>query len=291
MDSDRLLSFLHFLVWNQIQSTKNIKKITASMKMVSSAKLKGDENRLKAAKPFNQWTHALGGESKLIEGSTFEELPQKTLIVPFTSDKGLCGGVNTYVSRCTRDVIKNLTNQGKECDLVIVGDKGRGTLRRAYADRIVRTATDVVSPGTFALASALASELVAARAQDYGAVCIIYNSYVNAATYKQYYKVITPFALATEDGGSMPTYDFDSDKPESMGDLFEFMIASQMFHSFMDGAASEQSSRVAAMENATNNAGDMIASLTLRYNRARQSRITTDLIEIISGAAALEKKK
>jgi ATP synthase F1 gamma subunit len=104
------------------------------------------------------------------------------------------------------------------------------------------------------------------------------------------YKVITPFAIATEDGGSMPAYDFDSDKPESMTDLFEFMLASQVFHSFIDGAASEQSSRMTAMENATKNAGEMIDSLTLKYNRARQSRITTELIEIISGASALEDK-
>ena len=258
------------------------------MKMVSAAKLKGDEQRLAAAKPFNTWTSQLSPEPQMIEDATFEELPEKCLIVPFTSEKGLCGGVNSFVTRSVKNMISTLDSQGKSADVVVIGDKGRGQLRRTHGDKILRSATDVVAPGSFALASALASELMAAGAEDYDAVVLVYNSFVNAATYNQMYKVITPFALATEDGGSMPTYDFDSDKPESMGDLFEFMIASQVFHSFMDGAAAEQSSRMTAMENASKNANEMIESLTLQYNRARQARITTELIEIISGASALE---
>eukprot|EP00980_Cylindrotheca_fusiformis_P012630 scaffold3084_cov144-Cylindrotheca_fusiformis.AAC.78 len=276
-------------IFNQINSTKNISKITASMKMVSAAKLKGDETRLAAAIPFNAWANKMSSEPKEVEDATFDELPEKTLIVPFTSDKGLCGGVNSFITRATKSIIAQVESQGKTADVVIVGDKGRAQLNRTHASKIVRTATEVVSPGTFALASALASELFAIGAEDYDAIVIVYNSYVNAAVYKQMYKVITPFAIATEDGGSLPSYDFDSDKPESMGDLFEFMLASQIFHSFMDGAASEQSSRMTAMENASKNAAEMIDSLTLQYNRARQARITTELIEIISGASALDE--
>ena len=281
-------SLFPLLVLNQINSTKNINKITASMKMVSAAKLKGDETRLAAAIPFNSWANTLCSPPKEIEDATFEELPEKCLIVPFTSEKGLCGGVNSFVTRSVKDIVKTLDSQGKSADIVVIGDKGRGQLRRTHGNKILRSATDVQAPGTFALASALATELMAAGAQDYDAVVLVYNEFVNAAVYKQMYKTITPFAIATEDGGSMPTYDFDSDKPESMGDLFEFMIASQCFHSFMDGAASEQSSRMTAMENASKNANEMIDTLTLQYNRARQARITTELIEIISGASALE---
>lgn len=258
------------------------------MKMVSAAKLKGDEGRLAAAEPFNSWTTPLCGAPIEIEEPTYEELPQKCLIVPLTSEKGLCGGINSFITRSTKDCVKKLQEQGKEADIVVIGDKGRGQLRRVLADNIVRSATEVVAPGNFQLASALAAELIAAGASDYDGVVLIYNSFVNAAVYKQMYKVITPFKIATEDGGSLPTYDFDSDKPESMNDLFEYMIASQLFHSFMDGAASEQSARMTAMENASKNANEMIDSLTLQYNRARQARITTELIEIISGASALE---
>ncbi|KAL3903568.1 MAG: hypothetical protein SGILL_010396 [Bacillariaceae sp.] len=256
--------------------------------MVSAAKLKGDEGRLAAAIPFNQWTYQLCGEPAPVEDATYEELPQKVLIVPFTSDKGLCGGINSFISRGTREMVKKLADQGKEADVVVIGDKGRGQMRRTVGDKIIRSATDVVSPGNYTLASALATELVAAGAADYDAVVMIYNSFVNAAVYNQMYKVVIPLTAGTEDGGALPEYDFDGDKMESMADLYEYMLSTQVYHSFMDGAASEQSARMTAMENATKNANDMIGSLTLRYNRARQARITTELIEIISGASALD---
>lgn len=258
------------------------------MKMVSAAKLKGDETRLAISEPFNQWAYTLCPEPKQVDEATFEELPQKVLLVPFTSDKGLCGGINSFISRGVRNCVQKLHAQGKEVDVVVVGDKGRGQMRRTVGDNILRSATEVIAPGTFGLASALATELMAADAMEYDAVVLMYNSYVNAAVYNQMYKIIPPFVYEGEANVSLSTYEFDSDKAEAMADLYEFMLASQVFHSFMDGAASEQSSRMTAMENASKNAGEMIESLTLKYNRARQSRITTELIEIISGASALE---
>lgn len=258
------------------------------MKMVSAAKLKGDETRLGKAIPFNRWAFTLCPEPIDIEFATYEELPQKSLLVPFTSEKGLCGGVNSFISRGTRTCVKNLIAQGKDCDVVVIGDKGRGQMRRFVADKILRTATEVIAPGTFALASALAVELVAAGAMEYDAVVLMYNSYVNTAVYKQKYKVVPPFVFEGESEVTLSTYEFDSDKAEAMVDLYEFLLASQIYHSFMDGAAAEQSSRMTAMENASKNAGEIIEKLTLKYNRARQSRITTELIEIISGASALE---
>eukprot|EP00523_Entomoneis_sp_CCMP467_P012413 CAMPEP_0168790038 /NCGR_PEP_ID=MMETSP0725-20121227/13179_1 /TAXON_ID=265536 /ORGANISM="Amphiprora sp., Strain CCMP467" /LENGTH=340 /DNA_ID=CAMNT_0008840401 /DNA_START=85 /DNA_END=1107 /DNA_ORIENTATION=+ len=279
-------------IFNQIQSTKNIKKITSSMKMVSAAKLKGDENRLKQAQAFNAWTSALSSEPVVIDEDmpTFEELPQKTLIVPFTSERGLCGGVNSFISRTTRDAVKKLQAQGKDCDIVVVGEKGRSQMRRTVGDLIKRSATDIVPPGNFALASGLASEILAAGGKDYDAIMIVYNTFVNAAVYKQAYKVVTPLKAETPEGDDvLGGYEFEpSEKTEGLEDLYEYLLASQLFHSFMDGACSEQSSRMTAMENASKNAGEMIDSLTLQYNRARQARITTELIEIISGASAIE---
>jgi len=276
-------------IYNQIQSTKNISKITASMKMVSAAKLKGDENRLAAAIPFNAWTTSLCGEPKFVDDATFEELPQKTLIVPVTSDKGLCGGINSFISRGVKSCVAKLHAEGKEADIVIIGDKGRGQLRRVHGDLIKRSATEVVSPGNFTLASMLASEIIASgAATDYDAVLIMYNSFQNAAVYDQKYKVIKPLGFEGENE-AMVEYEFEPDtKSEVVGDLYEYMLTSQLFHSFMDGAAAEQGSRMSAMENASKNAGELIDKLTLKYNRARQSRITTELIEIISGASALE---
>jgi F-type H+-transporting ATPase subunit gamma len=246
----------------QINGTKNIRKITASMKMVSAAKLKGDENRLQAAKPFNGWTSAVCTEPKEIEFATYEELPQKTLIVPFTSEKGLCGGVNSFVTRGVKTCLRHLKAQGKTADVVVIGDKGRGQLRRTHGEFILRSATDVHAPANFALASALTTEIMAAGAADYDAVLLMFNSYVNAAVYKQKYKVIFPFVYEGAES-TLDTYEFDSDKVEALADLYEYMLASQVFHCFMDGAAAEQSARMTAMENATKNAGEMINSLTL----------------------------
>lgn len=278
-------------IFNQIQSTKNISKITASMKMVSAAKLKGDETRLALAKPFNKWTEALCGEPKWIDEPeliTYEELPQKTLIVPISSDKGLCGGINTFITRNVKDCVAKLTSQGKECDICVIGDKGRAQMARAVPQQIKRTMTEVQAPGSFTLASALASEIMEAAGDDYDAVMILYNSYVNPAVYKQYYRVITPWA-GDGDNEAMVEYEFEPDvKSEVMTDLYEYALTSQLYYCFMDGAAAEQSSRMTAMENASKNAGEMIDKLTLQYNRARQARITTELIEIISGASALD---
>ncbi len=259
------------------------------MKMVSAAKLKGDENRLAAATPFNSWAANLSSAPMDVEGATFAELPEKCLIVSFSSDKGLCGGINTFITRSVKNIIKAQLKAGKSADLVIIGDKGRAQLRRTLAPHIIKSATEVVSPGSFTLASALATELMSVGvAEDYDAVVLVYNSYVNPAVYKQKYKVLTPFLDATEDKTFMPGYDFDMDKEQAMEDLFEYMIASQVYHSLMDAAAAEQSARMTAMENASKNAGELIDKLTLKYNRARQARITTELIEIISGASALD---
>jgi len=274
-------------ILSQINSTKNIRKITASMKMVSAAKLKGDEMRLAAAIPFNQWSYEIYPKPAVMEDATFEELPQKVLIVPFTSDKGLCGGINSFISRGVRDMVQKLDAQGKKADIVVIGEKGRSQMRRSVGDNITRAATDVVSPGTYSLASALSTELIAAGAEDYDAIVMVYNTFKNAAVYDQAYKIITPLQSGEDGVEILPEYDFDSDKAESMTDLYEFILSTQLYHCFMDGAASEQSSRMTAMENASVNAGEMIDSLTLKYNRARQARITTELIEIISGASAI----
>merc|ERR1719326_1049167 len=275
-------------LFDKMQSTKNIQKITSSMKMVSAAKLKGDETRLALAKTFNSWTTPLCGEPKELDSSNFEEIPQKTLIVPITSDKGLCGGVNSYISRGTRSCVTKLTAEGKLCDIVVIGDKGRSQMRRILGDKIVKSATEVQSPGSFTLATALASEIMSVGANNYDGIMIIYNSFVNAAVYKQVYKVIRPFVINGEEE-SLVNYEFEPDtKSEVMIDLYEYLLSSQIYHSFMDAAASEQSSRMTAMENASKNAGEMIDTLNLQYNRARQARITTELIEIISGASAID---
>jgi F-type H+-transporting ATPase subunit gamma len=259
------------------------------MKMVSAAKLKGDEGRRTTAIAFNTWANALNGPPTLLEGATFENLPQKVLIVPMGTDQGLCGGVNTFITRYVKTCVKLMAAQGKECDIAFIGDKTRGQLRRVLSDKIKLSLTEVKQPGNFTLAGALASELIAnGAASNYDAIVLMYNGFKNAGTYLQYYKVIKPFSGEGEDEPLL-AYEFEPDtKAEVLNDLAEYLLTSQIYHSLMDSAAAERSARMTAMENASKNAGELIGALTLKYNRARQSRITTELIEIISGAAALE---
>jgi len=277
-------------IWDKMISTKNIQKITSSMKMVSAAKLKGDETRLKLARPFNAWTSVLREEPVECENATYEELPQKCLIVPFTSEGGLCGGINSYISKSTKACVNKLTEQGKECNIVVVGEKGRSQMRRPLGDKILKSASSIVYPGTFAFASTLSSEVLEIFNEgDYDALVFIYNHYVNPAVYDQLYQVVAK-PQDTSEGEFLQEYECDGERSEVTDSMYEYLLASQMFYCYMDAGAAEQASRMAAMENATKNAGEMIDSLTLKYNRARQSRITTELIEIISGASALEDK-
>ena len=128
---------------------------------VRAAKLKGDENRLKVAIPFNRWSGSLTGLSQPLENAKFEDIPDNALIIPLTSDKGLCGGVNSFISRGIRTLVKTLDGSKKKCSVMIVGDKGRAQMRRFVPSQIVAAATEVVVPRNFMLASAVTSEILA----------------------------------------------------------------------------------------------------------------------------------
>jgi len=268
----------------RITGTKNIAKITKSMKMVSAAKLRGDQQRLAAVDPFAAWAVEITGGHKDLETIEVADFPKKNLVVAFTTDKGLCGGVNTILCRMTRQFLAKLDEGGKSYDLLVLGEKGRGQLRRVYADKIVGAATERVMPYTFDLACALTQE---ALKGEYDNIHLLYNEFVSAIAYTPSIKSITPLL----DPAAPFLYKFDVEPEldtETLQNFYEYTLATQVFHSLLENATSEQSSRMNAMENASKNAGEMIGKLTLQYNRARQARITTELIEIISGASALK---
>lgn len=268
-----------------IQATKNIEKITKSMKMVSAAKLRGDQNRLAAAIPFSAWANEVSGNPRELEDLPSTDFPQKNLVITMTTDKGLCGGVNSILCRMTKQLLQNLQADGKEFDIYVMGEKGKGILQRLFMDNLVVAATDRVMPYTFDLASCLAKD---ALSGEYDEIHIIYNQFKSAIAYTPSIKSIKPL----KDPASPFLYGYEVE-PENDNDtlqnFYEYTLTTQMFHSLMDNACSEQSSRMNAMENASKNAGEQIEQLNLKYNRARQARITTELIEIISGASALEK--
>jgi len=213
------------------------------------------------------------------------DFPQKNLIVALTTDKGLCGGVNTILCRMTRQLIARLEDEKKDYDLIVFGEKGRSQLRRKYADKIILTATDRVMPYNFDLTSALTQDVISAG--EYETIHLVYNRFKSAIAYTPSIKSITPMLDPAHDYLHNISVEPDNDF-ETLQNFFEFTLASQVYHSLMDNCTSEQSSRMNAMENASKNAGEMINKLTLQYNRARQARITTELIEIISGASALK---
>jgi F-type H+-transporting ATPase subunit gamma len=272
----------------RIVATSNLKKITASMKMVSAAKMRGDANRLNAAIPFGKWVDALGAEKQSIEFIDTSVYPKTNLFVAFSTDKGLCGGVNSFITRGMRKINLEMGQQGKDFKLITVGEKGRGQMRRILEDKMVVSMTDAVYPATFNNVCGLANEVLAVDSSEYEALHMVYNEFVSAIAYTPTVKTLPTL---TGEGLNEPLveYEFEQDsKNEVVQDLKEYLVASSMFYSVMENAASEQSARTSAMENASKNAGELIDSLTLQYNKARQSRITTELIEIISGASALE---
>jgi F-type H+-transporting ATPase subunit gamma len=268
----------------RITGTKNIAKITKSMKMVSAAKLRGDQQRLAAADPFSAWAARITGKERPLENVDVSDFPQRNLIVAMSTDKGLCGGVNSILTRMTRQMIARLDAAGKNSELFVLGEKGRAQLRRTYGDRIVASATDRVMPYTFDLACALTQDTLA---NDFDAVHLVYNEFKSAIAYEPSIKTVTP--LLDPAAPSLSAYEVEPDNDlDTLRNFFEYSMAVQVYHSLMENATSEQSSRMNAMENASKNAGEMINKLTLQYNRARQARITTELVEIISGASALK---
>lgn len=272
----------------RIVATSNLQKITSSMKMVSAAKMRGDANRLKEAKPFANWVDALGADSQAIEFVDTSAFPKTNLFVCFTTDKGLCGGVNSFISRGVRKLSGLMTAEGKSFQVVVYGEKGRSQIRRLFEDRVVMAATDCMYPATFSTVCGFTNEVLKVDPSEFEAIHLIYNEFVSAIAYTPTIKTMPSLA---GDGLSEPlvAYEFEpGTKSEVLADLNEYMLASSMFYSVMENAASEQSARTSAMENASKNAGELIDALTLQYNKARQTRITTELIEIISGASALE---
>jgi F-type H+-transporting ATPase subunit gamma len=184
----------------------------------------------------------------------------------------------------TRQLLTRLDADGKAYQIIILGDKGKSQLRRAYSDKIIGSFTERSLPYNFDLASAITQEIISS---EFDAVHLLYNEFKSAIAYIPSIKTIHP-----KQDPTLPffhPYEVEPDNDtDTLDNFFEYTMATQVYHSLLENATSEQSSRMNAMENASKNASEMIGKLTLQYNRARQARITTELIEIISGASALK---
>lgn len=263
----------------RLKSVKNIQKITQSMKMVSAAKYSRAERDLKQARPYG-----IGAQQfyEKAEVASKEEEPKK-LYIAITSDRGLCGAVHTGVARHIRTELAEDPN----IKVVCVGDKSRAILQRLYSKNIAMVCNEIGRlPPTFLDAAKLTNAIIN-MGYEYTDGKIVYNKFKSVVSYGVADMPI--FSLkSVESAEKLPVYDsLDSDVIQN---YLEFSMASLLFYSMKEGACSEQSSRMTAMDNASKNAGEMIDKLTLTFNRTRQAVITRELIEIISGAAALETK-
>merc|ERR1711993_71184 len=266
----------------RLKSIKNIQKITASMKMVSAAKFSRAERDLRAAKPYGEGAKAFY-KGAGVEGGAAEGAAPKELYVALTSDRGLCGGVHSSICKTIRNELlqkPNLDNVGMIC----VGDKSRAQLARLFKDQIVSVGSDIGRlPPQFGDATKIANAILNSGFEfDNGK--LYYNKFRSVVSYKTSDIPVYPVSTI-EKAANLPVYDsIDADVLQS---YMEYSLASLIYYCLKEGACSEQSSRMTAMDNSSKNAGEMIDKLTLTYNRTRQAVITGELIEIISGAAAL----
>ncbi|XP_045490105.1 ATP synthase subunit gamma, mitochondrial-like isoform X2 [Pieris rapae] len=259
------------------------------------------ERELQAARPFGYGPRKFYESSHLVKGPVDKKPAEdaktepeavkpeddkktKRVYVAMTSDRGLCGGVHSGVARRIRRDLAARKAEGATHKLVCVGDKSRGVLRRNYAENMLINVKDIgrIAP-VFADASVIAAAIAESK-YGYDVGEVYYNKYFSPVKYEL---TIVPFfnKLRIENAPNMSAFDdVDEDQLESYA---EWTLAALLYYALKQGAASEQSARMAAMDNATKNAEEMIRKLTLLFNRTRQAVITRELIEIISGAAAL----
>ena len=293
------------ILQQKIVSFTNMEKITSSMKMVAAAKMKGTETRLKGGKAFGArvtfaafpqetWTDDQLEDDVTIGLNTESD---HNSFLTICSDRGLCGGVNTQVSKATRLSMDKLLAEGKDGTINIFGEKARGTLERFFPDKLGCTMDEGWQEvPSFAVASAVVSRLLV---ENPDRVHIVFNKFKSAIAYQptifnceNYHKFNETALEAGSDiiyPAHLADYEFEPENStESLQNMYEFSLAGATYFGMIESQASEESSRMAAMDNASKNAGELIEKYTLRFNRARQAAITTELIEIISGAAALE---
>jgi len=280
----------------RISSTANIQKITKSMKMVSAAKLRGDTDRLINGRPFGAVVNSLFSVTPG-EDDTPVAAYKKPLYVMISSDRGLCGGVNNFVAKEARLQMEADIANGADPQVFVAGDKASAPMQRLFPDRIVGQINErSKTPANFSKALVIADRIISAR-PDADAIKIVFNRFKSAVTYHTVSVTVPNFPVlsAGEDEAStelpFPLNKYEGElesQEESTMNVFEYGLAVQLYSCIIESATSEQSSRMAAMDNASKNAADMVNKLTIRYNRARQAKITTELIEIISGAESLK---
>jgi len=283
----------------RITSVKSTQKITKAMKMVASAKLRKAQENAEKGRPFSEKMNniILNLSNAITDKDSAPKLLVGTgktnvhLCVVITADRGLCGGFNTNICRKAKSYFENILKEGKTLKIFTVGSKGHDQLKRAYGQYIIEKINyKNVKKLTYKEAKDVAEKIIKLFNDSQFDVCaIFYNKFKNIITQTPQAQQIIPIESPTkvEEKKSESFYEFEPEEDEILNDLLPRNISTQIFKAFLENAASEQGSRMTAMDSATRNAGDLVDKLTIKYNRSRQAAITKELIEIISGAESL----
>jgi F-type H+-transporting ATPase subunit gamma len=283
----------------RIKSVKSTQKITKAMKMVAAAKLRKAQESAEKGRPYSQkmqniilnLTKSINDPQnapKLLVGTGQDKV---YLCVVLSADRGLCGGFNSNICRLAKTNFKKILSEGKELKIITVGIKGLDQIRREYEKYVIKKFSFKDKKQiTFNEAEIIGNEIIKLFNENQFDKCILfYNNFKNVITQIPQAQQIIPAEQKTvkETGDNLLSYEFEPEEDEILEDLLPKNISTQVFKAFLENAASEQGSRMTAMDNATRNAGDLVDKLTINYNRSRQASITKELIEIISGAESL----
>ena len=281
---------------NRIESVKSTRKITKAMQMVAAAKLRRAQEAAESSRPYTERFNAVmaglsaaaaGSDSapKLLSGTGSDAVH---LLVVMTAERGLCGGFNSSIAKLARAKVLELQREGKTVKILTVGKKGRDQLRRDLGSLMVgHVDLTAVKRLSYPDAQGIATDILSRfGAGEFDVATIFFSRFKSVISQIPTAQQIIP-AKFEDQGESATVYDYEPSEEEILADLLPRGVATQVFAALLENGASEQGSRMAAMDNATRNAGEMIDKLTIQYNRSRQAAITNELIEIISGAEAL----
>ncbi|TWG53136.1 MULTISPECIES: F0F1 ATP synthase subunit gamma [unclassified Aminobacter] len=283
---------------NRIASVKATQKITKAMQMVAAAKLRRAQEAAEAARPYSERMAAvMANIGKVVDPADAPALMAGTgkddvhLLIVATAERGLCGGFNSQIARFARDHARRLIAEGKTVKIITVGKKGYDILRRDFADKIIdRIELRDVKQIGFANADAIARKVISLfNKGEFDVATLFYSQFKSVISQVPTARQLIPAAApaAEEQNGACAIYEYEPDAGAILSDLIPRNISVQIFSALLENAAGEMGAKMSAMDNATRNAGDMINKLSITYNRQRQAKITTELIEIIAGAEAL----
>ena len=281
----------------RIKSVKSTQKITKAMKMVAAAKLRRAQESAEKGRPFSEKMNnvILNLSSSISDKDSASKFLVGTgkdtthLCVVITADRGLCGGFNTNICRKAKNYFEKILKEGKILKIFTVGSKGHDQLKRLYGKYIIEKINfKGLKKITYKEAENTGKIIIKLFNESQFDVCkIFYNRFKNVITQIPQEQQIVPIEKQKEVKISDNFYEFEPEENEILNDLLPRNISTQIFKAFLENAASEQGSRMTAMDNATRNAEDLVDKLTINYNRSRQAAITKELIEIISGAESL----